>query len=70
MHMTAQCFFSELFGTAILLIVILAITDKRNGPPPSGLVPLALFITILGEGACLGMQTAYVTFTFTAVHSC
>ncbi|KAB5593212.1 membrane protein [Ceratobasidium theobromae] len=55
----AQCFFSEFLGTAILLIVVLAITDKRNGPPPDGLVPLALFLTILGEGACLGMQTAY-----------
>jgi len=54
-----QCFFSEVLATAILLIVVLAVTDKRNGPPPHGLVPLVLFITILGEGACLGMQTAY-----------
>ena len=57
-----QCFFSEVLATAILLIVVLAVTDKRNGPPPNGLVPLVLFITILGEGACLGMQTAYVVF--------
>ncbi|KAF8752811.1 MIP aquaporin family [Rhizoctonia solani] len=49
-----QCFFSEALGTAVLLIVLAAITDKHNGPPPSGLVPLAVFITILGEGACLG----------------
>ncbi|CAE6414541.1 unnamed protein product [Rhizoctonia solani] len=55
----AQCFFSEVLGTAILLLVILAVTDKRNGPPPSGLVPLVLFILILGQGACLGMQTGY-----------
>ncbi|ELU43232.1 MIP domain-containing protein [Rhizoctonia solani AG-1 IA] len=48
-----------ILGTAILLIVVAAVTDKRNGPPPSGLVPLVIFITILGEGACLGMQTAY-----------
>ncbi|KAG8698691.1 hypothetical protein FRC08_005763 [Ceratobasidium sp. 394] len=54
-----QCFFSEVLATAILLLVVLAVTDKRNGPPPNGLVPLVLFITILGEGACLGMQTAY-----------
>ncbi|QRW22594.1 aquaporin, Major intrinsic protein family [Rhizoctonia solani] len=54
-----QCFFSEALGTAVLLIVLAAITDKHNGPPPSGLVPLAVFITILGEGACLGMQTGY-----------
>ncbi|CAE6530310.1 unnamed protein product [Rhizoctonia solani] len=55
----AQCFFSEVLGTAILLLVVLAVTDNRNGPPPSGLVPLVLFITILGQGACLGMQTGY-----------
>ncbi|CAE6469465.1 unnamed protein product [Rhizoctonia solani] len=55
----AQCFFSEVIGTAVLLLVVLAVTDKRNGPPPNGLVPLVLFLTILGEGACLGMQTGY-----------
>ncbi|CAE6468494.1 unnamed protein product [Rhizoctonia solani] len=54
-----QCFFSEALGTAILLLVILAVTDKQNGPPPSGLVPLVLFILILGQGACLGMQTGF-----------
>lgn len=36
-----------------------AITDRNNGPPPAGLVPLVLFITILGIGAALGMQTGY-----------
>ncbi|KAJ3487478.1 hypothetical protein NLI96_g3508 [Meripilus lineatus] len=46
-------------GTAILLIVVCAITDKKNGPPPAGLVPLALFIAILGIGAAMGMQTGY-----------
>jgi len=55
----AACFFSEFLGTAILLIGVLAVTDKSNGPPPAGLLPLALFILILGEGAALGMQTAY-----------
>lgn len=56
---TAACFFSEFLATAILLIVVLAVTDKSNGPPPAGLVPLVLFILILGEGASLGMETAY-----------
>jgi aquaglyceroporin related protein len=46
-------------ATALLLLVVLAISDKRNGPPPPGLNPLVLFITILGMGACLGMETAY-----------
>ena len=39
--------------------MIFAVTDKHNGAPPSGLVPLVLFLTILGEAACLGMQTGF-----------
>ncbi|GJE99849.1 aquaporin [Phanerochaete sordida] len=59
-YMTSvSCFFDEFIGTAILLIVVCALTDKHNGPPPAGLVPLALFITILGIGASLGFQTGY-----------
>lgn len=59
-YMTSvSCFFDEFLGTAILLLVVCAITDKRNGPPPAGLVPLVLFLTILGIGASLGFQTGY-----------
>jgi hypothetical protein len=53
------CFFDEFLGTALLLLVVCAISDKRNGPPPAGLNPLVLFITVLGIGACLGAQSAY-----------
>jgi len=56
---SVSCFFDEFLGTAVLLIMVLAVTDKKNGPPPAGLVPLALFILILGIGACLGMNTGY-----------
>ncbi|KAI0328916.1 aquaporin [Cubamyces sp. BRFM 1775] len=59
-YMTSvSCWFDEFLGTAVLLIVVCAITDARNGPPPPGLVPLVLFIMILGIGAALGMQTGY-----------
>ncbi|KAI0357465.1 aquaporin [Trametes cingulata] len=59
-YMTSvSCFFDEFLGTAVLLIVVCAINDARNGPPPSGLAPLVLFIMILGIGASLGMQTGY-----------
>lgn len=54
-----SCFFSEFLGSAILIIGVLCITDKKNGPPPQGLVPLALFIVVLGIGTSLGMNTSY-----------
>ncbi|EMD40099.1 hypothetical protein CERSUDRAFT_112306 [Gelatoporia subvermispora B] len=54
-----NCFFDEFIGTAVLLIIVCAFTDQRNGPPPAGLVPLALFIAILGIGVALGLQTGY-----------
>jgi aquaglyceroporin related protein len=56
---SANCFFDEFLGTFLLLVVIWAVTDSRNGPPPSGLVPLVVFFAILGIGATFGMQTGY-----------
>ena len=52
-----SCFFSEFLATAVLIIVIHAMNDKRNTPPPAGLAPLVLFFLILGIGASLGMET-------------
>ncbi|KAK0235010.1 putative aquaporin 4 [Armillaria nabsnona] len=54
-----SCFFSEFLGTAILVLVLLAVLDSRNGAPPSGLVPLVLFVTFLGITASLGMETSF-----------
>ncbi|KAJ7701742.1 aquaporin-like protein [Mycena rosella] len=54
-----SCFFSEFLATAVLLIVVLATTDSHNSPPPPGLLPLVLFILILGMGTSLGMETGY-----------
>ena len=39
------------------MVMILAATDKRNLPPPTGLLPLVLFLVILGIGVALGMET-------------
>jgi aquaglyceroporin related protein len=59
-YMTAvSCFFGEFLGTAVLVFVILAATDKKNTAPPNGLLPLILFLVLLGLGAALGMQTSY-----------
>jgi len=53
----ASCFFAEFLGTAVLVLVVLAATDKKNNAPPKGLLPLTLFLALLGLGAALGMQT-------------
>lgn len=54
-----SCFFSEFSGAALLMIGVLCFNDKKNGPPPQGLIPLALFILVLGLGTSLGLDTGY-----------
>ncbi|KAI0030975.1 aquaporin [Vararia minispora EC-137] len=55
----ANCFFDEFIGTFALVFVIFAVTDKYNGSPPPGLVPLAIFVVVLGIAAAFGMQTSF-----------
>ncbi|KZT27359.1 aquaporin [Neolentinus lepideus HHB14362 ss-1] len=55
----ASAFFSEFLGTAILVLVVFMLMDASNGAPPTGLVPLALFVTLLGISASLGMETGF-----------
>jgi aquaglyceroporin related protein, other eukaryote len=50
----------------MLMIAILAGTDKRNNAPPSSLLPLVLFIVIFAIGAGLGMETG----AFSQLDSC
>ncbi|KAH9980301.1 aquaporin-like protein [Lactifluus volemus] len=59
-----NCFFDEFLGTFVLLLVVFAITDKNNGPPPPGLVPLVVFIAILGIAVGFGMQTGMLSSPF------
>ncbi|KAJ6524167.1 putative aquaporin 4 [Mycena capillaripes] len=54
-----SAFFSEVLGTAILVLVIVALTDKKSTAPPPGLFPLAIFLVILGISLSLGMQTGF-----------
>ncbi|KAF8470352.1 aquaporin [Gautieria morchelliformis] len=59
-YMTSvSCFFNEFLSTAVLLMVIFAATDKGNLSPPHGLLPIVLFVTVLGIAACFGMQTGF-----------
>ena len=55
----AAAFWDEFLGAFLLMIVVLAITDKRNSSPPPGLVPVVLFILVLGIGIAFGLQTGY-----------
>ncbi|KAF8496885.1 aquaporin-like protein [Russula emetica] len=56
---SANCFFDEFIGTFILVFVVFAISDKHNSGLHPSLVPLVIFIVILGIGAAFGMQTGY-----------
>lgn len=56
---SANCFFDEFIGTFILVFVVFAISDKHNTALHPGLIPLVIFILILGIGAAFGMQTGY-----------
>ncbi|KAJ2917677.1 hypothetical protein MD484_g2734, partial [Candolleomyces efflorescens] len=59
-YMTSvAAFFTEFLATAILSMVVLALSDKRNNTLSPGLLPIALFILFVGFGVSLGMQTSY-----------
>lgn len=55
----ASAFFEEFIGAFLLLLVLLSVSDKRNGPPPAGLLPLVLFLTLFGLGIAFGTQTGF-----------
>ncbi|KAL4874789.1 aquaporin-like protein [Aspergillus karnatakaensis] len=51
-------FFSEFLASSVLMFVIFALSDNGNmGAGP--LMPLGLFFTIFGIGACFGWETGY-----------
>jgi len=55
----ASCFFSEFLITALLVMLVIATSDKGNSAPPSGTQPIALFLVIVGISAALGMETGF-----------
>jgi MIP family channel proteins len=52
-------FVDQVVGTAILVGVILGITDQRNGPPPSGLGPVVVGLLVVGIGMAFGTNCGY-----------
>ncbi|EJC98509.1 aquaporin [Fomitiporia mediterranea MF3/22] len=55
----ASAFFEQFFGAFLLVFVLLAVLDRKNGPPPAGLVPVVLFLILFGLGMALGAQTGF-----------
>ncbi|KAF6741447.1 aquaporin-like protein [Ephemerocybe angulata] len=56
----AAAFFTEFIATMIFAMTVLAATDKKSAiAPPTGLLPLTLFILFIGFGTSLGMQTSW-----------
>lgn len=60
-----SCFFSEFVSTAVLMIAVFALTDKYNNAPPPAVLPIAIFILVLGLVMALGMETGvFISFAF------
>lgn len=49
----------QITGTAILMLVILAITDARNNAPTSNLAPLMIGLLVVAIGMCFGYNAGY-----------
>ena len=56
---TAIGFLNEAVGTALLMGVILGITDTRNSPAPAGLTPVIVGLLVVAIGAAFGWNTGY-----------
>jgi MIP family channel proteins len=52
-------FLNEAIGTALLMAAILAMTDTRNSPVPTGLTPIAVGLVVVAIGASFGFNTGY-----------
>src|SRR4051812_4080608 len=52
-------FIDQVVGTALLVGVILGITDERNAPAPNGLVPVVVGLLVLLIGATYGFNSGY-----------
>lgn len=52
-------FADQVFGTALLLGCILAISDQKNGPPPKGLAALMVGLVVFVIGMTFGFNCGY-----------
>lgn len=52
-------FVDQFVGTALLFAAILAITDRRGSPPPSGLTPIVVGLLVVLIGMTFGFNAGY-----------
>jgi MIP family channel proteins len=52
-------FVDQIVGTALLVGVILGITDSRNSPAPAGLAPLIVGLLVVLIGSTFGFNSGY-----------
>ncbi|KAL5004123.1 hypothetical protein ScPMuIL_017579 [Solemya velum] len=49
----------QVLGTALLLVLVLAITDDRNLNPPRGLLPISIGLIVVGIGMAFHLNCGY-----------
>ena len=49
----------QFVGTAILMLVVLAISDARNAPPGAGMAPFIVGLLVVGIGMAFGYNSGY-----------
>lgn len=52
-------FVDQVIGTALLLFLVLAVTDHDNAPPPPGLIPLFIGLIVVAIGMGFGPMHGY-----------
>ena len=52
-------FVDQVIGTALLLFLVLAVTDHENAPPPPGLTPLFIGLIVVAIGMGFGPMHGY-----------
>ena len=52
-------FFDQVLGTALLLFLVLAVTDERNTPPAANLTPVVVGLIVVAIGMSFGALHGY-----------
>ena len=49
----------QVVGTALLVAAVFALSDERNAPPPAGLTPVLVGVTVMAIGMGFGLNAGY-----------